>query len=193
MKKKRKAIFGFGGHAKEVASFINEPLTFFVDDKYSNHETKPLSSFSIDEFQIMIAIGDSKVREKISKKLSKAQFFTFIHPTAIIGKNVQIGYGSYIGPFSVITCDVNLGNHSILNRFNAVGHDVICDDFLSMMPGAIIGGNCNLGKCVFLGSHSVVREKINICNDVILGLNSGVVKNIQESGVFVGTPAIKIK
>ena len=38
-----------------------------------------------------------------------------------------------------------------------------------------------------------IREKISICDDVIIGLNSGVVGDIVESGVYVGTPAKKIK
>jgi UDP-3-O-[3-hydroxymyristoyl] glucosamine N-acyltransferase len=34
---------------------------------------------------------------------------------------------------------------------------------------------------------------MNICDDVIIGMNAGVVKNISEPGTYVGTPAIKIK
>ena len=30
------ALFGYGGHAKEVAAQIGQPLDFFVDDEYSN-------------------------------------------------------------------------------------------------------------------------------------------------------------
>ena len=28
------ALFGYGGHAREVAAQMNEEITFFVDDKY---------------------------------------------------------------------------------------------------------------------------------------------------------------
>jgi UDP-3-O-[3-hydroxymyristoyl] glucosamine N-acyltransferase len=30
-------------------------------------------------------------------------------------------------------------------------------------------------------------------DNIIVGLNSGVVKNINEPGVYIGTPVIKIK
>jgi serine acetyltransferase len=50
-----------------------------------------------------------------------------------------------------------------------------------------------VGKGVYLGTKSCIREKISICDNVILGMNAGVVSDIQESGVYVGTPAKKIK
>jgi serine acetyltransferase len=46
---------------------------------------------------------------------------------------------------------------------------------------------------VYLGSNSSVREKTKITDDIIVGLNSGVVKNITESGTYVGVPAKRIK
>jgi UDP-3-O-[3-hydroxymyristoyl] glucosamine N-acyltransferase len=38
-----------------------------------------------------------------------------------------------------------------------------------------------------------MKEKLIICDDVIIGMNSGVIKNITESGTYVGTPSVKIK
>ena len=41
--------------------------------------------------------------------------------------------------------------------------------------------------------QSHTKEKIYICDDVTIGLVSGVVKNITESGVYGGVPVSKIK
>jgi hypothetical protein len=30
------ALFGYGGHAREVACQIDQEVTFFVDDQYAN-------------------------------------------------------------------------------------------------------------------------------------------------------------
>jgi UDP-3-O-[3-hydroxymyristoyl] glucosamine N-acyltransferase len=61
------------------------------------------------------------------------------------------------------------------------------------MPCSVVSGNCTIGNRVYLGTNSSIREKIEICDDVTIGLNSGVVKNIKESGVYVGSPSKKIK
>jgi sugar O-acyltransferase (sialic acid O-acetyltransferase NeuD family) len=188
------ALFGYGGHAHEVAFQINKPIEFFVDDAYSNEYTKPISLFDPKVYSIMIAVADSIERKKVVERLpNSTKYFTFIHPTALImDKNVAIGDGSFIGAYSIITTNAKIGKHSILNRGNHIGHDTLIGDFFSAMPGAIVSGNVTIGDRVYMGTHSSIRQKTKVCDDVIIGLNAGVVKNITESGVYVGTPAIKI-
>ena len=188
----KKAIFGYGGHAREVAMQIGGELTFFVDDIYSNNIAKPISKFDPLEYEILVAVADPKEREKVVNKLPKStEFFTFIHPTSIISQNfdVVIGEGSFIGANSIITTNVTIGNHAILNRANHIGHDCVIGDYLSMMPGSIISGNVNISNNVYLGTNSSVREKLNICSMSIIGMNSCVVKEIKTPGRYVGTPA----
>ena len=86
-----------------------------------------------------------------------------------------------------------MGNHSHLNLHTTIGHDCIIDDFFTTAPGVKISGNCNIGKMVYFGTNSCVKEKINICDEVVIGLNGGVVNNINEKGIYIGTPAKKIK
>jgi sugar O-acyltransferase (sialic acid O-acetyltransferase NeuD family) len=190
----KKALIGYGGHANEVMLQIGENLTCFVDDEYVTKNTKCISQLSPDEWEVMICIGDPNIRQKIVNKLPKnIKYFTFVHPTAIIGKDVVIGHGSFIGAFSVVTTNVKIGEHSILNRACHIGHDSVVGDFLSMMPGSIISGNVTIGDRVYIGTNSSIKEKINICDDVIIGLNSGVIKTINKFGVYGGTPVKKIK
>jgi UDP-3-O-[3-hydroxymyristoyl] glucosamine N-acyltransferase len=61
------------------------------------------------------------------------------------------------------------------------------------MPGVIVSGNVTIQDLVYVGTNSSIREKITICDNVIIGMNSGVVKDINKSGTYVGTPLIKIK
>ena len=189
------ALFGYGGHAKEVACQIGKEVTFFVDDKYSNNIAKPLSTFNPKEYMMIVAVADSKDRARVINKLPKeTKYFTFIHPSAhIMDDNIEIGYGSFIGANSILTTNIKLGNHALLNRGNHIGHDSIAGDFFSMMPCAVIGGNVTLGDNVYLGSCSNVREKIYINSNVIVGMNAAVVKDINKSGTYVGVPAKKIK
>jgi sugar O-acyltransferase (sialic acid O-acetyltransferase NeuD family) len=190
----KKAIIGYGGHAREVSAQINEEVFFFVDDEYVLDGVRPLSELDIEKYKVMVAISDTNLREEIIKKLpSNTQFFTFIHPTALLlDDNIEIGKGSFIGAYSIITTNVKIGKHSILNRSCQIGHDVIVGDYLSMMPNSIISGNCEIGNNVYIGTNSSIREKIKICGDIKIGLNSGVVSDIHESGVYVGVPAKKI-
>jgi len=189
------ALFGYGGHAREAACQIEQEVTFFVDDKYSNYITKPISEFNPEEYMMIVAVADSKDRADIVAKLPKeTKYFTFIHPSVhIMDDNIQVGVGSFIGANSILTTNIKLGNHALLNRGNHIGHDSVAGNFFSMMPCAVIGGNVTLGDNVYLGSCSNVREKINVNSNVLIGMNAAVVKDITESGTYVGVPAKKIK
>jgi sugar O-acyltransferase (sialic acid O-acetyltransferase NeuD family) len=189
------ALYGYGGHAQEVAAQINQEVTFFVDDLYVNQHTKPVSSFDPNEYLLMIAISDPSIRFDIVQKLPKeTKYFTFIHPTAlIIDENIKIGEGSFIGAYSILTTNIKIGKHALLNRGNQIGHDTEIGDYFSAMPGAIVSGNCKIHDCVYIGTNSSVKEKINIHSFSKIGLNTGVIKHINEPGVYIGTPNKKIK
>lgn len=194
----KKALIGAGGHAREIEPYLGEDIVFFIDEKYldkTNPQMLPLRDFNPEEYEVMVCVGDSKDRQSIVEKLPpNTKYFSFIHPSAIISDpNIEIKEGSFIGPFSLLTTNIKLGKHVVLNRLNNIGHDTECGDFLSMMPGSIISGNCKIGDRVYVGTNSCIREKINICNDTTIGLSSGVVKDINIGGTYVGSPVKKIK
>ena len=189
------ALFGYGGHAKEVASQINKPVEFFVDDEYSNEFAKPISSFDPTTHVMMVAVANSKERRSIVQRLPEnTLYFTFVHPTALLmSQDIEIGGGSFIGAYSILTANIKIGEHGILNRGNHIGHDVTIGDYFSAMPGAIVSGNVRISDEVYMGTNSSVREKISVNSNVTIGSNSTVVKNILTSGVYVGVPAKFLK
>ena len=193
---KLKALIGSGGFAMEVKSYLGiKDIKMFVDDSYWEENSSniyPLSDFDSSKYKVVIAIGDPTVRKKMVDKLPKTtEFFTFIHPTAIINfDTVQIGYGTIICPYCVLTTNIQVGNHCHFNLATTIGHDSVISNFVTTAPGVKISGNSNLGENVYLGTNSSVKEKITICNNVTIGMNAAVVKNIKDSGTYVGVPAI---
>ena len=79
----------------------------------------------------------------------------FAHPTAVIDEGCQIGEGTKIWHFSHI------------------------------MPGAVIGKNCNLGQNVMIGSNVILGENVRIQNNV--SVYEGVV---CEDDVFLGPSVV---
>ena len=189
------ALFGYGGHAREVACQIGEKVTFFVDNEYANDIAKPISTFNPEEYMMMVAVADSKDRYDIVQRLPKdTKYFTFIHPSVqIMDDNIEVGEGSFIGANSILTTNIKLGKHALLNRGNHIGHDCIIQDYFSAMPGAIISGNVTIGDCVYVGTNSSIKEKMIICSGVTIGSNATVIKHIVKSGTYVGVPSKKIK
>lgn len=190
----KKALVGYGGHAKEVMAQMGVKLTCFVDDNYVVDGTRPLSEFNPKEYVLMVAVADSRDRYDIIDRLPKeTKYFTWIHPTALImDDNVEIGEGSFIGANSILTTNIKIGKHAILNRSNHIGHDCVIGDYFSAMPGAIVSGNVKIYDCVYMGNNSSIREKLSIHSMCKIGMNAAVVKHIEDNGTYVGVPVKKI-
>lgn len=194
---KKFALFGAGGHAREVAAQIGKPVTFFVDDAYAQKFTKPISSFDPNEYYMMVAVAEPKDREAVVSRLPKeTEYFSFVHQTALIMDDscIDIGEGTFIGAYCILTTNIRIGKHAILNRGVQIGHDCIVGDYFSAMPGVIVSGNCSIGHRVYLGTNSSIREKLSIGSDVILGMGSCMVNGFEKnSGTYVGVPAKLLK
>ena len=195
----KKAIIGSGGFGREVKALLldnnpDEIVHFFVDDDYVDDNSFSISSLDINDYQVIIAVGNPTIRMELVNSLPKdVKYFKAIHKSVqILDSNIEIGEGSIICSNSILTTNIKIGKHCHLNLQTTIGHDVRIGDFFTTAPGAKISGNCNIGNGVYVGTNSSVREKINICNNVTIGLNAGVVKDIITPGTYVGTPAKKL-
>ena len=199
------AIIGAGGQAKEtytvlerLAGYVHFNFIGFFESVHTKDEFLGYPVKSLDEYDpeitYHIAIGNEKVRKIIVESLPKeTKWFTVLDPSVLIGKDVEIGEGSFVGQNSIITESVSIGKHTHLNIDCTVSHDTQCGDFMTMAPGARIMGGCTVGDSVYLGAASAIKDKISICDNVTIGMGAMVVKNIQESGTYVGVPAKKMK
>lgn len=202
---KRLCIFGAGGFAKEaftvaVDSGIRNNIECFLESdeiwqqrKELGLDVKPLSYFNPAIHKIFIAIGDPITRKKIAESLpANTEYFSLIHPSAVISEWVEIGEGSIVCAGCILTCDIKIGRHAHFNLDSTVGHDCIIGDFFTSAPSVNISGKCTIGQCVYIGTNASLREKLTIVDNVIVGMGAMVVKDITEAGTYVGIPAKKI-
>ncbi len=192
----KKAFIGNGGHLREIIAHTKYEAIRFVEDEYFTGEnmTLPLSKFNPAEYSVMIAIADPGVRARIQNSLpSETRYFSFIHPSAILlDENIEIGEGSFVGANCVITTNVKIGDHAILNRSVNIGHDSVIGNFFSAMTNSVVSGNVSIGNNCYMGNNSSIRERIKICDEVVIGMNSCVVKDINNPGTYVGVPVRRI-
>ena len=142
---------------------------------------------------VAIAIANSDVRERIAKQLSDAGFMfpTLIHPTVSIGPNVSIGQGCIICRNIIFTTNITIGDFCILNLNCSFGHDTVLGSYISMMSHTSIAGDVNIGKGCYFGLHCTVINLVSITENCTFGAGAVVVKNIEESGTYIGVPAEK--
>lgn len=194
----QRVIIGYGGFAREVAGQMGliDPI-YFVDDKYWEsglNNLYKLSDFDPRIHSACVAIGDSRARSLVVSRLPEnTLFYTMIHESAqLLGPDIEIGEGSIICAGTILTTNITIGKHCHLNLNTTIGHDCVIGDYFTTAPGVNVSGNNQIGNRVYIGTGSSTREKITISDDVVIGMQSGVIKNIINSGTWVGSPAKKL-
>jgi sugar O-acyltransferase (sialic acid O-acetyltransferase NeuD family) len=204
--KKKIYIFGASGFAKEVYSICIRTgwdVVAFVDRQNNNQQIYGVPVISENEYDptipVVLAFGKPSLRKTVFQfVLSKnfdTQFPTLIDPSVIMlnRESIQIGSGSIICAGSILTCDIELGIFSNINLNTTIGHDCKLGDFFTTAPLVSISGKTTIDNNVYFGCSSSCHENINIVKDVTIGMGGVVVKDISESGTYVGVPVKKIK
>lgn len=199
-------IIGAGGHGRVIADIALKMGRWqsiaFLDDCNTKTfmgldvigSTGNISEY-INEYEIFVGIGDNNKRKELYENIESlgAQIPVIVHPDAVIGSEVELGTGTVVMAGVIINCCSVIGKGCIINTGSTLDHDNHIEDFVHISPGAHLAGSVKVGKCSWLGIGSVVSNNIKINNYCVLGAGSVVVKDITESGIFVGIPAKRLE
>lgn len=194
-------ILGAGGHAKVIADIIEtsgDNLLGFLDDSeerqntiiYNNKKVigKISDCLKYENTLFIIGIGCNKIRKKIAEQYN-LNWYTAIHPTAVVGNNVTIAQGSVVMANAVINVDSKIGKHCIINTKVSVDHDNIIEDYVHISPGATLAGTVTIRELTWICAGAIVINNITIEKNNIIGAGAVVVKDIKDSGnTYVGIP-----
>ena len=197
-------VIGASGHGKVVADIVRrsgDTLLGFLDD----NETLPPEIAGIPvlgkvvdfakypDASFVVGIGNSAIREKIVRQLDNVRWYTAIHPSAVISTlDTQIGAGSVVMANAVINTSAHIGAHCIINTSSVVDDNHI-GDFTHISVGSKLGGTVSIGTHTWVGIGATVSNNVSICDHCMIGAGTVVIRDIKESGTYVGVPARKIK
>lgn len=195
-------IVGASGHGKviaDIAKLNGYKDIVFLDDDERIHECAgyPVvgrsDSFSQVNEDVVIAIGKAKIRGRLQELYEKQglRLVTLIHPNATVAESAQIGAGSVIMAGAVINPYAQLGRGCIVNTCASVDHDCVVENFVHVAVGAHLCGTVSVGAYTWIGAGATVSNNISICSECMIGAGAVVVKDITETGIYVGVPAGK--
>lgn len=195
-------LYGARGQAKVIYDLIlsnNRLLEYLVDDNpppdFPHHLNiyLPTEELLLNK-EVIIAIGDNKIRERIYKQIKDwCRFETMEHYSAYISRFTQVGEGTVIMPKVCINAEVKIGNHCIINTASIIEHECIIEDFVHISPKASLGGNIVVKKGAHIGLGANVIPGINIGENAIIGAGSVILKDVPDHAVVVGNPGRVIK
>ena len=200
-------VIGVGGHAEVVIdAILSSGLRVYgiFDDNESligkNIFQIPIlgkieKAMEITDGKFIVAIGDNEIRMKIVKNLgfSDDKFYTVVHPSAVIGKNVGIGAGTMVLGGVVINTGTSIGRHCIINTSSSIDHHNKISDFVHIAPGTHTGGNVEIKEGTLLGIGTSVIPGIKIGKWSIIGAGTVVIEEVPDYATVVGVPGRVIK
>ena len=134
---------------------------------------------------------DVKVVQPVNLYECRIGDHCFIGPFVEIQKGVKIGKRTKVQSHSFICEMVQIGDDCF------IGHGVMFINDLFTLGGPA-GGRKELWKETIIGNEVSVGSNatilpVNICDKVVIGAGAVVTKNIEESEVYVGNPAKKLR
>jgi sugar O-acyltransferase (sialic acid O-acetyltransferase NeuD family) len=204
--KERLLIVGASGHGKVIADIALKMNKWkriaFLDDDESIRSSLGIKiigkidkAFShLIDSDIFVGIGNNSIRAKIQEKLETegASIPVLIHPNSVIGEQVELGAGTVIMAGVVINSSTRIGKGCIINTCASIDHDNLIEDYVHISPGAHLAGTVKVETGTWLGIGSVVSNNVTITSQSKIGAGAVVVKDITETGVYVGVPARRI-
>lgn len=203
-------VFGASGHAKVVIDIIEKQglyqVEFLVDDDPAlrgsefygypvlGGKEELLSSLGRVKGGV-VAIGSNKARRAVSGWLESqgVALVSCLHPSAQIGRGVEIGDGTVVMAGAVINPDARIGRNVIVNSRASIDHDCRVGDFAHIAPGTTLCGTVTVGEGTFVCAGSTVIPNLLIGRNAVIGAGSTVVRAVPDLALVAGVPARHLK
>lgn len=205
-------VLGAAGDGRVVADAVRQAqscaspveLVGFLDD---GHTT------AVDDIPVLGGIRDWRLFDssvgfiaalhKIKKMPARSQLIdgldipgdrwaTFVHPTATIAKNVDVGAGVFVGQNAVLQPGARVGRHVSIRAGANLGHDSRCEDFCYIGPNATLCGSAALLRGSHLGPNAVVTDGQSVGSFAVVGAGTVVTKKVPSYELHFGVPARRV-
>ena len=210
----RFAIYGCGGHGREVLSIVRDILresdgrdaVVFVSDVAEEVGTTPngVEVIAFDQLltaghrdrRVVLSPGSSAGRRKLAQKCENEnlQFISIAATTYRQFEDVIVGDGAVFSDFSMCTTNIRIGRHFQCNMYSYVAHDCVIGDFVTFGPRVNCNGRVFIEDDVYIGCGAILRNgsqdrPLRIGRGAVVGMGAVVTKDVDPFTTVIGNPA----
>ena len=127
-----------------------------------------------------------------------------VHPTAIIGENVELGENVAIMPYVVIADNVKIGDNTVLYSHSFIGENTVIGEDTVIYPNVTVREGAQIGNAVIIHSGAVIgsdgfgfvtqagkHNKVPQVGNVIIEDNVEIGANVAIDRATTGSTIIK--
>lgn len=206
-------LVGAGGLGREIADLFRHAapthhtnlhrIIGFVDD---DHELLATSYAGIEvvgttrwleqhrDPEVVVSIAHPRrVRDRLDLahrlEIDPDRFATLVHPTATLGAEVTLGFGTVVHPHVIVTTGVQVGRHVQILPGAIVSHDVVLADGTTVGSGVRLAGSVVCEEAVYLGAGAMVREGVRLGAGSTIAMGAVVLDDVEPDTIVAGVPA----
>ena len=182
------AIVGNGTYARMMKKYIEmtsfgQVLAYVVDRDYivkSIQDSIHVISFEDlfggylgQDIALIMGIGYIRmgnVRKQIFERCKENgyRFENYIHPTAVLPLDIEIGEGNNILENVVFEAGVSIGNANFFCGGSIVGHDTCIGDYNTFSVNAATAGFVRIKNNCFIGVSAAIKDHVTLQDYVLL-------------------------
>jgi sugar O-acyltransferase (sialic acid O-acetyltransferase NeuD family) len=189
-------IFGGGGHARVIASFLTVTPVFVVQKPDGENTLSEEDYFrDLPAGDVYIGIGSNAVREACASRLRAvhANLPPCIAPNAFIARDAEIESGAVICAGAVVGSRARIGRDTIINTLSSVDHDCVLGALSQVTAGVTFGGTVRTGVNCFFGIKSAVMPNKIIGDNAQIMAGTLIVSDVESNVVMGGNPGRLVK
>ena len=207
------AIYGASGCGRSLMPVARQQLQrdgltaelYFIDDRFdqptvwNGHPAVNYATFQqlqASSKQVVIAIANSRIREKIALQLQQDQIkmWSIYADNVVLMDEVELGEGSALSPFVTVTSNIRIGKCFHANLYSYVEHDCLIGDYVTFAPGVKCNGNIHIHDHAYIGAGAVIKQgtpnqPLVIGQGAVVGMGAVVTKSVPAGVTVVGNPA----
>lgn len=100
------------------------------------------------------AVAFAKILERLAPE--PVRFPPGVHPSAVLGSDVELGEGASIQAFVVIEAGAKIGARTLIGAGSYIGHEARIGADCQLAPRVTVGARCLIGDRVILHSGAVI-------------------------------------
>ncbi|MDR1754994.1 MAG: acetyltransferase [Eubacterium sp.] len=203
-------IFGSSSLAYKIYDYIRTDsqyrfLGFTLNGEYCNskkiygHPLVPFEEISDKGgwFGVINCIGYSKafsVRQKVDNiiKEKSVPLLSYIHESADIAYDVELGESCLVMKNSVIMLSVKMGDGNIISGAS-IGHDAVAGDYNWFGYSSVCSGYVKIKGCCFIGVNSTIKNNVTLAEYTTVGAASYVSHDTVKYEVLSPAKTVSLK
>lgn len=141
----------------------------------------------------LVAVGDNFARASLYEAARSScpalMPASAVHPRAIVASDAELGPGVTLMAGAVVSNGCRIAAGALFGTNSSLDHDGVAGQFMSLAPGATLGGNVSIGEYTAIGLGAKIVHGRVIGAHCVVGAGALVLGDLPDRVVAFGMPA----